>query len=175
MTKILSILSIFVLMLSCANNNSQNNNQVVDKKQLNDLLIEKNIDMLSLESQLIDEYIMRNNLDVIKTGTGLRYQILYDGDGEFVKKGDVVTIEYEIRLLNDEILYSSEKEGNKTFVVGRGGVESGLEEAVLKLKRFSEAILILPSHLAYGIIGDGDKIPHRSVLIYKVKIIDINN
>ena len=68
---------------------------------------------------------------------------------------------------------SSENDGFKSFVVGRGGVESGLEEAVLKMKKNSEAIFILPSHLAHGYVGDGDKITYRTVLVYKVKVIDI--
>ena len=59
------------------------------------------------------------------------------------------------------------------LIVGRGGVESGLEEAVLKLRKNSSAILILPPHLAHGLIGDGNKIPPKAILVYKIKVIDI--
>jgi FKBP-type peptidyl-prolyl cis-trans isomerase len=48
-----------------------------------------------------------------------------------------------------------------------------LEEAVLKLKNNSEAILILPSHLAHGLLGDGNKITPKAILVYKIKVIDI--
>ena len=159
-------------MYSC-DNKSQINSQVVDKKIIRESMIENNIELLSHESNLIDEYVKQNDLNVVRTGTGLRYNIINSGEGDFIRKGDIITLQYEISLLNGNVIYSSEKDGYKTFVVGRGGVESGLEEAVLKLKRNSEAILILPSHLAHGYVGDGNKISHMNTLVYKVKIIDI--
>lgn len=162
----------FIVIYSC-DNKSQIDSQVVDKKNIRESLIENNIELLSQESNLIDEYVKQNDIDVVRTGTGLRYRILNYGEGPFIKKGDRITLQYEITLLNGNVIYSSETDGNKTFVVGRGGVESGLEEAVLKLKRNSEAILILPSHLAHGFVGDGNKISYRNILVYKLKVIDI--
>ena len=89
-----------------------------------------------------------------------------------IKKGDIVSLEYELGLLNGDLIYSSKKDGIKTFLVGRGGVESGLEEGIWKLRKNSVAILILPAHLAHGLLGDGNKIPARATLVYKVKVID---
>lgn len=162
-----------VIFFSCDSNNTRITPQVIDKKHIEELLIERNIDILARESELIDEYIKQNNLEVVKTGTGLRYQLLNIGEGEYIKKGDLVTLQYEIRFLDNDVVYSSDSDGYKTFLVGRGGVESGLEEAILKLKMQSEAIIILPSHLAYGFVGDGNKIPYKSVLVYRIKVIDI--
>ena len=89
-----------------------------------------------------------------------------------IESGDVVSLEYEIRLLNGKMIYSSKNDGIKTFLVGRGGVESGLEEAILKLRKNSVAILILPAHLAHGLLGDGNKVPARAALVYKLKVVD---
>lgn len=164
---------IALLFFSCDNVKNKKENQHIDDKQLELSLEEMNRKMLQYESELIDNYIEKNNLKVIKTGTGLRYQIFNEGDGDLIKKGDVVTLEYELSLLSGELLYSSENDGNKVFLVSRGGVETGLEEAVLKLKNNSEAILILPSHLAHGLLGDGNKIPPKAILVYKIKVIDI--
>jgi FKBP-type peptidyl-prolyl cis-trans isomerase len=164
---------IALLFFSCDNVKNKKENQHIDDKQLELSLEDMNRKMLQYESELIDNYIEKNNLKVIKTGTGLRYQIFNEGDGNLIKKGDVVTLEYELSLLSGELLYSSENDGNKVFLVSRGGVETGLEEAVLKLKNNSEAILILPSHLAHGLLGDGNKIPPKAILVYKIKVIDI--
>lgn len=164
---------IALLFFSCDNVKNKKENQHIDDKQLELSLEEMNRKMLQYESELIDNYIEKNNLKVIKTGTGLRYQIFNEGDGNLIKKGDVVTLEYELSLLSGELLYSSENDGNKVFLVSRGGVETGLEEAVLKLKNNSEAILILPSHLAHGLVGDGNKIPPKAIIVYKIKVIDI--
>lgn len=164
---------IALLFFSCDNVKNKKENQHIDDKQLELSLEEMNRKMLQYESELIDNYIEKNNLKVKKTGTGLRYQIFNEGDGDLIKKGDVVTLEYELSLLSGELLYSSENDGNKVFLVSRGGVETGLEEAVLKLKNNSEAILILPSHLAHGLLGDGNKIPPKAIIVYKIKVIDI--
>ena len=77
--------------------------------------------------------------------------------------------------MDGELLYSSDKDGLKVFLVGRGGVESGLEEAVLHLHKNDKAIVIIPSHLAHGLAGDGKRIPARSTLVYTLKIIDNQN
>ena len=53
-------------------------------------MIEANIEFLAQESNAIDNYVTNNNLNVIKTGTGLRYQIFSPGDGDFVKKGQLL-------------------------------------------------------------------------------------
>lgn len=164
---------IFVLF-SC--DDKANQNQVaktkVTSKEMNDSLESLNRYLLKQESKIIDDYIVRHDLDVVKTGTGLRYQIHNQGDGVLIKEGDVVTLEYEIALLNGRLIYSSEDDGYKTFLVGRGGVESGLEEAILKLCNNSIATLILPAHLAHGLVGDGNRVPPRAVLVYKLKVID---
>lgn len=163
---------VMLCLLSCDNPKQVNADKVMPKTEIYESLEENNRLFLIQESEQIDDYIERNELKVIQTGTGLRYQIINQGEGELIKKGDIVTLEYELFLLNGNLIYSSENEGYKTFLVGRGGVESGLEEAILKLKKNSSAILILPSHLAHGLIGDGGKIPSRAALLYKIKVID---
>lgn len=178
MKNIFKILIVILLTLltivSCDNNDkTQKSVQAVDKKELEELLIEANINMLSKESAIIDSFVNNKNLNVIKTGTGLRYYIEEAGEGDLIVKGNRVSLEYEVRFLNGKLVYSSDKDGIKTFVVGRGGVESGLEEAILFLRKNSVATIIIPSYLAHGMVGDGNRITQRATLVYKLKVIDI--
>ena len=178
MKNIFKILIVILLTLqtivSCDNNDkTQKSVQIVDKKELEELLIEANINMLSQESAIIDSFVNNKNLNVIKTGTGLRYYIEEAGEGDLIVKGNRVSLEYEVRFLNGKLVYSSDKDGIKTFVVGRGGVESGLEEAILFLRKNSVATIIIPSYLAHGLVGDGNRITQRATLVYKLKVIDI--
>ena len=172
---VISFLLVFILF-SCDGNDKVNQNYIdkqnVTKKDINESLEKANRYLLIQEAELIDDYIERHDLNVFQTGTGLRYQIHNHGDGVLIKDGDIVTLEYEVRLLNGILIYSSKNDGSKTFLVGRGGVESGLEEAILKLCKNSVATLILPAHLAHGLIGDGNKVPPRATLVYKLKVID---
>lgn len=170
---ILYVLVFVIVFLSCENSKNNNSSQCIDKKTVSESLIEINKDLLMQESDMIDEYVKKNSLDVVKTGTGLRYQVFECGDGDYINKGDIVTLKYDLYLLNGELLYSSNNEGYKTFIVGRGGVESGLEEVILKLKKNSVSISIIPSYLAHGLIGDGNKIPPQAVIVYKLKVIDV--
>ena len=156
------IISSLILSVSCedkAETKSQvDNNQSINKKDVAESLEKANRYLIIQESELIEDYIERHELNVIQTGTGLRYQIINQGEGDLIREGNVVKLEYEVRLLNGDLVYSSKNDGVKTFLVGRGGVESGLEEAILKLRLNSTAVLILPAHLAHGLIGDGNKV-----------------
>lgn len=172
----LVILFLFIFVsFSCEKSRNKHNQVVkqgVKQKDIKEEIEELNRYWLVQESKLIDDYIKNNALNVVRTGTGLRYQIYNQGDGVLIKEGDIVTLEYEVSLLNGDLIYSSKTDGYKTFLVGRGGVESGLEEGILKLCKNSVATLIIPAHLAHGLIGDGNKVPSRATLVYKLKVID---
>jgi FKBP-type peptidyl-prolyl cis-trans isomerase len=116
------------------------------------------------------EYINKHDLTMKELESGLWYQIIQEGQGRKVDDQTVVTLTYNLSLLNGTSLYSSDSLGPKQFRVGKGGVESGLEEGILLLKEGSSAIFILPPHLAHGLTGDGNKIPARSVIVYKVEL-----
>ena len=111
-------------------------------------------------------------MNTTSTGTGLRYQILKQGSEQKIEKGEKVTLEYELHSIAGDLIYSSENDGVKSFVVGEGTVESGLDEAMSYLHRGDVAKLIIPYHLGYGLHGDDDKIPEYATLVYTIKIID---
>lgn len=165
------LMSLF--LFSCSDNKTEDKNNVIDKQEFRNKLEDVNRYMIQQEILVIDDYIKNQNLDFVRTGTGLRYVITKQNENNtLIKQGDVVTISYEISSLNGNVFYTSDNEGDKSFVVGRGGVESGLEEAILKLHEGDEAVLIIPSHLAHGLVGDGNRIPAKSTLIYKLKVVE---
>jgi FKBP-type peptidyl-prolyl cis-trans isomerase FkpA len=59
--------------------------------------------------------------------------------------------------------------------VGRGGVESGLEEGILLLNEGGRAQFIMPPHLAHGLIGDDNQIPSRSIILYEIEVVEVKN
>jgi FKBP-type peptidyl-prolyl cis-trans isomerase FkpA len=123
---------------------------------------------------LIEGYIKRHKLDGMKeSGTGLYYLVWGESKGELVKAGDIVEYNYKITLLDGTFCYQSEANNPKRFVVGHGGVESGLEQAVLLMKQGQKGKFILPPHLAYGLIGDEKMIPSRSIIVYDVEMLKV--
>ena len=168
---LITVACMMVLLASCADiTDNQSDNSV--NKQDRERLEEANRYLVQQEKEIINEYISNSGNEFVETGTGLRYRIVNQGDSVLIKAGNIITMEYQTSLINGEVVYSSDNDGLKTFVVGRGGVERGLEEVVLHLHRGDEAEVIMPSYLAYGLTGDGSRIPPKSILVYKLKIID---
>ncbi len=171
MIRVYITIGLFIgFLASCA---VQNNDKEQKRRPTAEELISLNRRMVTLDADAIKEYIEENNLDMKETKTGLWYRIDEEGTGAMVTKGDVVEISYLISLLDGTFCYSSDSLGNKKFKVGQGGVETGLEEGILLLKKGSKATFIMPPHRAYGLVGDDDKIPGRKSIVYNVEVVDL--
>ena len=142
------------------------------KSEMKSSMEKANRYLLNEEEEDIANYIKRHGLEMTTTGTGLRYQILKQGSEKRIEKGEKVTLEYELGSIAGDLFYSSEKDGVKSFVVGEGGVETGLDEAMTYLHWGDQAKLIIPFHLAYGLHGDDNRIPEYATLVYTIKVID---
>ena len=165
------ILLLLLALFACGEKTPKQQNPV-SKSEMKNSMETANRYLLNEEEEDIANYIKRHGLEMTATGTGLRYQIMKQGSEKRIEKGEKVTMEYELHSIAGDLIYSSDNDGVKSFVVGEGSVESGLEEAVTYLHRGDVAKLILPFHLAYGLHGDDDKIPEYATLVYTIKIID---
>lgn len=123
--------------------------------------------MVGNDDEVIDSYIFRHQWTMQKTGSGLRYLIYKKGEGKTLEKGNIVQLKYTVELINGIKIDN----GTKNFEVGHGGVESGIEEAMLLLKKGDKAKLILPPHLAFGLLGDENKVPKHATLIYDIEVL----
>lgn len=166
------LIMILLLSLLACDGPSQKESKPITKGEMKSSMEKANRYLLSEEQEDIANYIQRHGLEMTTTGTGLRYQILKQGSEQKIEKGDKVTLEYELHSIAGDLIYSSENDGVKKFVVGEGGVESGLDEAMTYLHRGDVAKLIIPFHLAYGLHGDDNRIPEYATLVYTIKIID---
>ncbi|MCO5260756.1 MAG: FKBP-type peptidyl-prolyl cis-trans isomerase [Crocinitomicaceae bacterium] len=110
---------------------------------------------------------------ITKTGTGLRYFIYENGEGEPARVDDIVEVEYKITLLDGTECYTTAKDEVEEFKVDKAQVETGIQEAVKLMRQGDKAHLIIPSHLAYGIIGDMTKIPPLSTLLVDITLVKI--
>lgn len=105
----------------------------------------------------------------------MRYNIYYRGKGtELIRESDLVEIEYEVSLLDGTVVYSSKDQGKLELQVGKSSLANGLQEGLRYLHMGDKAILIVPSHLAYGLTGDGDKIGKYQVLVMNVEVLRVN-
>ncbi len=160
----------FYLLVGCQNVQEA---PVQDPGEFKDPLVGANKILVQRENEYIDSYARRHGWDMTKTGTGLRILIYHRGEGPKVESGSVVRAEYAVNLLNGLEVYNSYDDGPLTFVTGRAEVINGLEEAILMMHKGDKAKVIIPSYLAYGLLGDDEKIPKRATLVYDIELTDI--
>jgi FKBP-type peptidyl-prolyl cis-trans isomerase FkpA len=165
-------LSLFMLIFAC--NRPAEVRQLPDQQEMRKTLEETNKILLESEKQEIKDFISRYGWEMKETGSGLWYQIYQDGNGAQASAGHIALINYSIRLITGDLVYSSETDGAREFRIGRGGVELGLEEGILFMKEGDRARFIMPSHLAHGVPGDGVKIPARATIVYDVELVKVN-
>ena len=161
------------LFFSCGND-PQPTQSTGNISMMDDSLLNYNKAVVKTEDQEIEDLIQRYGWKMVKSPTGLRYMIYKHGSGERAVKGKKVTIRFEVRLINGNLCYSSAEKGPKEFIVGQGAVEVGMEEGILLMRFGDRAKFIVPSHLAFGLLGDQDKIPPKSTLIYDIELIKLN-
>lgn len=169
----LTLMIISILIASCVHSEKQKSSRSGEKTASKESLVVANKYLTRTEDEEIERYINRHQLDVTATGTGLRYIVTRSGKGPKPVEGDQVMLEYKTRLITGDVVYSSADSGPMEFKVGKGGVPSGLEEGILQLNLGDEAVIILPSHLAFGLLGDQNKIPARATVIYEIKFIKL--
>ncbi|OFY59090.1 MAG: hypothetical protein A2Y87_09330 [Bacteroidetes bacterium RBG_13_46_8] len=146
--------------------------QVTDEeyRRTREALVGANRILVKKDNEKIRAFVQRNNWTMQQTPSGLWYMVIREGNGRPARTGDMISLAYRLKLLDGTLCYTSDSLGLKHFRIGQGGVESGLEEGVLLLKKGDSARFILPPHLAHGLTGDGNRIPARSIILYEINI-----
>ncbi len=137
-------------------------------------LIQENRDAIKLEDRDIDLYLERKGIVALRSGRGIRYKLLRDQAGEVVRPGQWAVVNYRLELLNGDTAYSTTTGQPESFKVEMDDVESGLHEAIQFLSPGDSAIFVIPSYRAHGLIGDMDRIPMRSSLVYRVGLVKVS-
>jgi len=165
-----------VLMAACGN--TEETTGVVqpvsggEKEEQYDPFIEGNRNILRMENEDIQLFLKRYGWNTEKKESGLYIQVLEAGSGELVMTGEEVHLNYVTQLLDGDTVYSSKVDGVKKFKVDKSEEVAGLHEAVKYLRHGARARVILPSYLAYGVAGDGNRIKGRKSLAMTIEILD---
>jgi FKBP-type peptidyl-prolyl cis-trans isomerase FkpA len=145
----------------------------ISKKK--EVLVRVNKYLVKKDVELIESYAKRRGWEMELTESGLFYQIYERGNGKKSENGKYATIAYKLSLLDGTLCYSSEEQGPKKLQLGHSNEESGLEQGILLMHVGDKARLILPPHLAHGLLGDENRIPARSIIVYEIELLDITN
>lgn len=122
----------------------------------------------------IAAFVERTGWDAETTPSGLWVVIEKTGTGPRIEDGNVVSYTFKSTLLDGTPCYEATIQNPKVITVGKGGVESGVEEGLRKLSLGAEATFLIPPHLAHGNFGDRNLIPGNTVLIYRILILEVD-
>jgi FKBP-type peptidyl-prolyl cis-trans isomerase FkpA len=163
---------LLVGLTSCLSS-QDNSEQSVPKANLTDSLIKVNRQLVKNDIEAAKKIADKKGWKMQVSKTGLLYEVFSTGNGKKAQFGDRVSLKYTVSLFDGTVCYTSEKLGLKSFKVGQGGVERGLEEGVLLMQAGNKARFIMLPHLAHGLIGDQNKIPARTSIIYEVELVKL--
>ena len=107
---------------------------------------------------------------VITLPNGLQYKVLAEGSGESPKPEDTVEVNYRGTLVDGTEFDSNAKAG-KPYSTPANRVIRGWTEALTRMKPGAKWQLFIPSDLAYGERGYGQKIAPNCALIFDVELV----
>ncbi|MBC7413208.1 MAG: FKBP-type peptidyl-prolyl cis-trans isomerase [Bacteroidia bacterium] len=169
---IIYLITLLTVLIGCKNE-AQTNVALLNDSKLKDTLEDANKTFINTEKQRITSYVTHHNLTMQATGTGLLYSITNATKGAMPVSNSKVTVHYTSSLLNGTLCYTTRQTGAETFRVDHDDVESGLHQGIKLMHKGEKAKFILPAHLAHGLLGDLDKIPPRSAVVYDVELISV--
>ncbi len=176
MKKIIIFLGVFLILISCSKPEPRKpivrktGSFMEESVQRNKLLnkVEEDLLRYKMQTDSLHEYINSKN------GFWYYYQLKDTSKSQFPVKGDEIVFTYEIKNLQDSVLYSKEEIGIRNHLVEKEELITGLQDGIKLIKEGEIITFLFPSYKAYGYTGY-ERIKPNEPLIYTVQIIKINN
>ncbi len=169
------IISALILISACKGAEQKEDNSEQEKRKYKETMIEVNKHLVQKNIELIKKYTERRKWETTTTKTGLWYRIYEKGKGKQITEYSKVKCSYTIHLLDGTLCYEIKEEKPKEIILGKTIIEIGLKEGLKLLHEGDKANFIMPPHIAYGIQGDNKKIPMSAIIVYDIKIIEVDN
>lgn len=164
-------LAVVAILASCSNaDESDGVSRRLEKTPARDSKMLRANRYLNMRDQLVIKgYIERQQLKMKSSGLGYYYMKSAKGNGAPIKSGSVVLYSYKVKLIDGTPLDSSSKDLAQ-ITIDKSEAISGLHDGLKNAVEGDSLQFIFPPYLAYGLLGDGDKIPARATLVYSIKV-----
>lgn len=138
-------------------------------------LLEVIKDPVQHETDLLDAYILDNNITVDPQISGLYYIEETEGAGDVPQAGQTCVVTFTGKFIDGRVFAEVTAANPYSFTFGNAQLIPGFEEGVSFMKPGGTATLIIPSSLAYGEDGSQDgRIPPYTTLIYEIVLQEIS-
>ncbi len=116
----------------------------------------------------IKKFLKDKNKSCERTDSGLYYEIIEEGEGDYIGFQDIVNFKYKGTFLDGSV-FDEQKEPVQYKVSALIG---GWKEAMMMMKPNSKAFIVVPPHLGYGDKSLSD-IPPHSILVFELEVTDV--
>ena len=160
MSRIIALLICALLFVACKSPEAR---RPVSSKSGSfiDASVERNIKLNEREQAYINKIMSENpEQEYIASENGFWYYYNVKQADSLMSPdfGDIVTFNYNIKTLTDDIIYSKEDLKTQTYVMDKQELFSGLREGLKLMKSGETVTFMFPSQKAYGYYGDENKI-----------------
>jgi FKBP-type peptidyl-prolyl cis-trans isomerase FkpA len=141
--------------------------------------LKTNEPQLKADDKILSDYIAAHKLTAVKAPWGTFVALTNPGTGENLNDSSIAVVNYTGKTLVDSVFDSNTdpKFGHKQPInvdlAQIGSVILGWTDGLKQMKKGSKGMLLIPSSLAYGKNGQGDKIKSNENLIFDVEVIDV--
>ncbi|MEO6904505.1 MAG: FKBP-type peptidyl-prolyl cis-trans isomerase [Bacteroidia bacterium] len=129
------------------------------------------------EQRKLKVFLNTSSTPFLPISNGIYFFSLKKGNGERVKKGDLLKIQYKGCFLNGkqfESTYDRAQPMEYTFGE-QGQVIKGIENAISFMNEGDKTKFIIPSQLAFGVTGSSTGIvPPYTTVIYEIELLKLN-
>lgn len=129
-----------------------------------------------LEEEKIKTYMQLDSTTTyLSSSNGYWYSFVVKNEEELPtpKKGDAVDLELEILDLNNNIIYSKDEIGLKSYKVDKEDFIPALQLGIKSMKVGETVKFVIPSYNAFGVVGDQNKIGINQSIISIVTLKNI--
>ncbi|HLV69482.1 MAG TPA: gliding motility-associated peptidyl-prolyl isomerase GldI [Xanthomarina sp.] len=160
MSRIIALLICVLLLVACKSPEAR---RPVSSKSGSfiDESVERNIKLNEREQAYIKKIMSENpEQEYIASENGFWYYYNVKQADSLMSPdfGDIVTFNYNIKTLTDNIIYSKEDLKTQTYVMDKQELFSGLREGLKLMKSGETVTFMFPSQKAYGYYGDENRI-----------------
>lgn len=167
-------LFVILFLISCQENSPRRPISRSSGTEVKESVI-RNKKRIKAEELLIESLIKKDSsLTFVSSGMGYKYAVIKRNEKDSLnpKFGDICYFEYELKDLNNKIIYSKKELQPQVYVLDKQLVMSGIRDGLKRLRRKETGIFYFPSHIAYGYHGDEKKIGPNTPLICELTLID---
>ncbi len=128
------------------------------------------------EAGIIEKYVNDNNISVKPDDEGLYFIRSKKTNGQKVKEGKIILINYTLKFTNGETLFTTFTKGELIdFEYGTRFDTKGFTKGIGMMRKGEKATFIVPSSLGFGATGAGQSVGPYTPLIYEIEVVDIKD